>query len=88
MPSQRGIHNKRNNEGIMNRTIRFGSAVGRRCVTMTAGNVDSVFGTQYMPKIFSFQVDIVKVSQFTDLGSFRTAYFLLVIKSLQERGPF
>ena len=61
MPSQRGIHNSRNNEGIMNRTIRFGSAVGRRCVTMTAGNVDSVLGTQYMPKIFSFQGDIVKV---------------------------
>jgi len=60
VPSQRGIHNSRNNEGIMNRTIRFGSAVGRRCVTMTAGNVDSVLGTQYMPKIFSFQGDIVK----------------------------
>ena len=58
---QRAIHNSRNNEGILNKTIRWGSFVGRRCVTMTAGRVDSVFGTQYLPKIFSFQVDIVKV---------------------------
>jgi len=57
---QRAIHNSRNNEGILNKTIRWGSFVGRRCVTMTAGRVDSVFGTQYLPKIFSFQVDIVK----------------------------
>jgi len=58
--STRGIHNNRNNEGFLNKSIRIGSSLGRTSVTATVGNFDRTFGTEYTPQIFSFQGDILK----------------------------
>ena len=59
---ERQIHNYRNNEGLLNKIISVGSSFSRRCVAVTAGSWDQHFGTMYMRRIFSFQVDVVKVS--------------------------
>jgi len=57
---ERQIHNYRNNEGLLNKVISVGSSISRRCVAYTAGSWDQLFGTMYMRRIFSFQVDVVK----------------------------
>ena len=58
------FHNNRNNEGFLNKGIRYSSAISRSAVTATAGTFDRVLGTKIMPKIFSYQTDFVKVKPY------------------------
>lgn len=54
------VHNNRNDDGILNKTIRWGSSASRSCITHTVGRMDRYCGTKYLSKIFSFQTDFVK----------------------------
>jgi hypothetical protein len=56
----KGVHNNRNDDGLLNKTIRISSHASRSSITLTVGKIDKILGTTWSSKIFSFQSDFVK----------------------------